>query len=86
MIGDLLTISFDPSSREFNGRWYTSLRAWRITLAGGTAVDRPSTMGVVDQQPPQQVADAVPHVDTSSAPSYQDENAKLRGEDEDLPF
>ena len=85
-IGDLLTISFDPSSREFNGRWYTSLRAWRITLAGGTAVDRPSTMGVVDQQPPQQVADAVPHVDTSSAPSYQDENAKLRGGDEDLPF
>lgn len=85
-VGDILTVSFDPSSREFNGRWYTSLRAWRITLAGGTAVDRPSTTEVVDQQPQQQVADTVPHVDTSSTTSYQDENAKLRGEDEDLPF
>jgi hypothetical protein len=23
-------VSFDPESREFNGRWYTDLIAWRI--------------------------------------------------------
>ena len=29
-IDDLVTISFDIESREFNGRWYTSIRAWQI--------------------------------------------------------
>ena len=29
-IDQLVTISFDIESREFNGRWYTSIRAWRI--------------------------------------------------------
>ncbi len=28
--GEMLRISFRPSSREFNGKWYTDLRAWRI--------------------------------------------------------
>jgi hypothetical protein len=26
----VVTISFDIESREFNGRWYTSIRAYRI--------------------------------------------------------
>ena len=25
-----MTVSFDIESREFNGRWYTSIRAWKI--------------------------------------------------------
>ena len=29
-IDDLVTVSFDIESREFNGRWYTSIRAWKI--------------------------------------------------------
>ena len=29
-IDQLVTVSFDIESREFNGRWYTSIRAWRI--------------------------------------------------------
>lgn len=29
-IGDILTCSLDISSREYNGRWYTDLRAWKI--------------------------------------------------------
>ena len=29
-IDDLVTVSFDIESREFNGRWYTSIRAWRV--------------------------------------------------------
>ncbi|MDD4657229.1 MAG: DUF3127 domain-containing protein [Bacteroidales bacterium] len=28
--GELLKISFNVESREYNGRWYTDLRAWRI--------------------------------------------------------
>jgi len=29
-IDQLVTVSFDIESREFNGRWYTSIRAWHI--------------------------------------------------------
>ncbi len=28
--GEKVKVSFDPSSREYNERWYTDLRAWRI--------------------------------------------------------
>ncbi|MBQ8838658.1 MAG: DUF3127 domain-containing protein [Bacteroidales bacterium] len=33
-VGDLVRISFNLSSREYNGRWYTDVRAWRIEPAG----------------------------------------------------
>lgn len=36
-MGAALTVSFDVESREFNGRWYTSIRAWRIVKAGESA-------------------------------------------------
>ena len=26
----IVTVSYDIESREFNGRWYTSVRAWKI--------------------------------------------------------
>ncbi|QKG79443.1 DUF3127 domain-containing protein [Tenuifilum thalassicum] len=29
-VGDLLTASINIESREYNGRWYTDIRAWRI--------------------------------------------------------
>lgn len=29
-LDDIVTVSFDIESREFNGRWYTSIRAWRV--------------------------------------------------------
>jgi len=29
-IDDIVTVSFDLESRNFNGRWYTSVRAWKI--------------------------------------------------------
>lgn len=28
--GDLLTVSVNIESREYNSRWYTDIRAWRI--------------------------------------------------------
>ena len=36
-IGDLVTISFDIDSREFNGRSYTDIRAWKAEKAGAQA-------------------------------------------------
>lgn len=32
-IGAKLDISFDVESREYNGKWYTDCRAWKINLA-----------------------------------------------------
>lgn len=32
-IGNILTISFDVESREYNGRWYTDVKAWKVDLA-----------------------------------------------------
>jgi len=29
-VDQIVTVSFDLESREFNGRWYTSVRAWKI--------------------------------------------------------
>ena len=29
-VDDIITISFDIDSHEFNGRWYTSIRAYRV--------------------------------------------------------
>lgn len=29
-IGDMVKVSFDLESREFNGKWYTDVKAWKI--------------------------------------------------------
>ena len=33
-VGSSLDISFDIESREYNGRWYTDVKAWKIAAAG----------------------------------------------------
>jgi hypothetical protein len=37
--GDLLSVSVDLESREYNGRWYTEARAWKIEKSGSAATD-----------------------------------------------
>lgn len=41
-VGSQLSISFDVESREYNGRWYTDVKAWKIEAAGAAAVDKPA--------------------------------------------
>jgi len=36
-VGTNLNISFDVESREYNGRWYTDVKAWRVEAAGENA-------------------------------------------------
>jgi hypothetical protein len=39
--GSLLSFSFDVESREYNGRWYTDVKAWKVEPAGaGAATDK----------------------------------------------
>lgn len=33
-IGNVLSIDFDVESREYNGKWYTDVKAWKVELAG----------------------------------------------------
>jgi hypothetical protein len=34
--GDLVNISVDLESREYNGRWYTEARAWKLEKSGNS--------------------------------------------------
>ena len=36
-VGDDITLSFDIESREYNGRWYTSIRGWKAEKAAAGA-------------------------------------------------
>jgi hypothetical protein len=37
IIGNSLTIDFEIESREFSGRWYTDLKAWRVDSTGSNS-------------------------------------------------
>lgn len=37
-VGNQLIVDFDVESREFNGKWYTDLKAWKIEVQGN-AID-----------------------------------------------
>lgn len=45
-LDQLVTVSFDIESREFNGRWYTSIRAWRIQQGDTTQAAQPAAAPV----------------------------------------
>jgi hypothetical protein len=34
-VGDVVNVSVDLESREYNGRWYTEARAWKLDKVGG---------------------------------------------------
>jgi len=62
-IGDKVKVSFNLSSREFNGRWYTDVRAWRIEPAAAPAA----------YQAPQQPEPPLPSADDMSTPFSDDD-------------
>ena len=48
-VGDEVVVSFDINAREFNGRWYNDIRAWRVSHdVNGTA---PAPQPYVDAAP-----------------------------------
>ena len=36
-VGDVIKLSFDIESREYNGRWYTSIRGWKAEKADASS-------------------------------------------------
>jgi hypothetical protein len=70
-VGDKVKISFNLSSREYNGRWYTDVRACRIEPAGA----QPQQPQAAEQYPPQMPSAPAPSIDDLPADG-----------EEDLPF
>jgi len=56
-VGDMVTLSFDIESREYNGRWFTEARAWKISGESPASADPgnssipPYVSGVPDSEP-----------------------------------
>jgi hypothetical protein len=52
--GQELTVSIDLESREHNGRWYTNVKAWRVTPANQAHApdDSEQPPPFFDDQPP----------------------------------
>lgn len=74
-VGDKVKVSFNISSREYNGRWYNDLRAWRIEAAGVAQPQAGGTFGTA--------SGAVPP--DAPLPSADDMPADPEDSD-DLPF
>ena len=75
---DLIKVNFDITAREYNGKWYNSIRAWKVehvnqdgSVAGATA---------------NQVAASSPQAQAPQAPANQAAAPAAQGSDDDLPF
>lgn len=78
-VGDVITLSFDIESREYNGRWYTSIRGWKAEKGDAAMAGAPAA-------PAQAIpASAFPG---AGAPAVPQSPAPFPGSDgtEDLPF
>jgi hypothetical protein len=36
VVGNALKVDFDIESREYNSRWYTDVKAWKVEVVGGS--------------------------------------------------
>ena len=68
--GEVITASFDVESREYNGRWYTDLRAWKV-VKGDAA---------------QEGAPSVSEAGTAAAPTTPPQDWNNNEGADDLPF
>lgn len=52
--GTKVTVSFNAESREYNGRWYTDLKVWKMDVetGGSNDIPPPPPMNVDDVPPP----------------------------------
>ena len=91
-VGDLIDLSFDIDSHEYNGRWFTSIRGWKaekidpnaLAAIGGTNVVAAGTPAPVGPAPtgPAPTGPA-PAAAPAPAPAA---DFNQQGEGDDLPF
>ena len=69
-IGTFLKIAINIESREFNGRWYTDVKAWKIEPAGTLQPEAPMQMPMPMPMPDPPVYTTMP--DTPPPPTIDD--------------
>ena len=82
-VGDVITLSYDIESREFNGRWYTDIRGFKAVK------EDPSVAGAPAPYPPAagEAAPApAPAPDSMQEPPPVDNTFDQAGAGDDLPF
>jgi len=74
-VGEELTVSFDINAREYNGRWYNDIRAWKVER------------GIAEGQPAPAAADGGASA-PAAAPAATAAPTSLESDDptDDLPF
>ena len=78
-IGDQIKTSVDIESREFNEKWYTSVKAWQLEKAEGSAFSAPTSANTLpDAPPPTSFANIPPTISADIPPAEE--------EMDDLPF
>ena len=97
-VGDKVKVAFNLSSREYNGRWYTDVRAWRIEPAGVQQTDYAASAGSYGAPTGSYAAPAQNDPYTASAGAYStpaavqsapmptSEDLPASFSDDDLPF
>lgn len=85
-IGQVVKVFFDPESREFNGKFYTDLKAWRIDLENGGGQNPNPNQGQGYNQNQSYNNNPQPvNNNPGNGAGYNDFNAPA-GVDDDLPF
>lgn len=69
-VGQMLTVSLDIDAHEYNGRWYNTIRAWKVAPYDPTAVVAPAIDPAAAFDPASQ-ASSFPPVAPSVAPAEQ---------------
>ena len=75
-VGEDVKVSFDVESREYQGKWYSDIKAWKVErTTGGTTNSAPS-----EQQTTQNNSSA------NQAPNISTSESFNVTQDDDLPF
>ena len=75
-VGQELTVSFDVNAREYQGRWYNDIRAWKVEPAAQAAAPAQPIPAAAPFPPAETAAPA-----TSAAASFESSD-----DTSDLPF
>lgn len=81
-VGQIVNVAFDIDAREYNGRWYNSIRAYDVRQVDPNAAPAPAAAPVASP-----VASPVQAAGTASAPAQAAAPVAAPADDgDDLPF
>ena len=88
-IGDMMKISFDIESREYQGKWFTDVKAWKIEHASEAMPGVPEPMTYTSAGAPPHTSYTPPAADPFGMPTdYMpaEDTFTDNGMTDDLPF